>query len=112
MKLAWSVLALSHASSHEKYYEQTYYDHIEYYGVWKGEEDIAIIENVGGGEQYVTEWGGSDFNHLFDRRCSVYISDYQKAFVEDKHLLVTFKVSVKTRSKLDSMVARSSSFFE
>ena len=76
MKLAWSILAFTHAD------------------VWHGEEDIATLDNIGGGEFGAQNTGIENlFDDDFD---SIFASDPDMNDNSDKHLLVTFNVSLLT----------------
>ena len=67
--------------------------------VWYGEEDVATIENVGGG-QFGADNVGGDFSgtgieNLFDDDFSTFfVSHWDNNDNPEKHILVTFNVSL------------------
>ena len=63
--------------------------------VWYGEEDVATLENVGGGEFGAQNTG---IENLFDDDFSTFfVSHWDNNDNPEKHLLVTFNVSLATR---------------
>ena len=63
--------------------------------VWYGEEDVATLENVGGGEFGAQNTG---IENLFDDDFStLFASHWDNNDNPEKHLLVTFNVSLKNR---------------
>ena len=60
--------------------------------VWYGEEDIATLENIGGGDFGAQNTG---IENLFDNDFeSIFASDNENNENLEKHLLVTFNVSL------------------
>ena len=73
MKSVWPLLAFTNAD------------------VWHGEENIAILENIGGGSMGTQNTG---IENLFDEDFdSFFASDSNTTNDPDKHLLITFHVS-------------------
>ena len=63
--------------------------------VWYGEEDVATLENIGGGEFGAQNTG---IENLFDDDFSTFfVSHWDNNDNPEKHLLVTFNVSLTTR---------------
>ena len=60
--------------------------------VWYGEEDVATLENIGGGDFGAQNTG---IENLFDNDFeSIFASDSENNANLEKHLLITFNVSL------------------